>query len=172
MNAKRYRSPVLFVPERTRVRKNALLLLSSLAERLTTPGECDNNGAGIGARVYSGRTASCPVVSGRIPAGEDGMDLEKDNFEDDNELSGLEEDDELAVGEVVETEEEELIIGEEEPETVAAPAARPAAPRPAAKKPAKKAPKKKAKKAKPKKKAAKKRAAKKKPAKKKGKKRR
>jgi len=32
------------------------------------------------------------------------MDLKKDNFEDDNELSGREEDDELG-GEVVETEE-------------------------------------------------------------------
>ena len=60
------------------------------------------------------------------------MDLDKNNFEDDNELSGLEEDDELG-GEVVEAEEEELIIGEEEPET-AAPAARPAAPKPVAKK--------------------------------------
>jgi hypothetical protein len=36
--------------------------------------------------LVSGRTASCPDTSGRIPAGEDGMDLEKDNFEDDNEL--------------------------------------------------------------------------------------
>ncbi len=49
------------------------------------------------------------------------MDL-KDNFEDDNELSGLEEDDELGA-EVVETEEEELIIGEEEPEPAPAPPA-------------------------------------------------
>jgi hypothetical protein len=154
-----------------RASENGACLVAGAAERLTTPGEYDNNGAGIGARIYSGRTASGPETSGRIPAGEGGMDLEKDNFEDDNELSGLEEE-ELAGGEVVETEEEELIIGEEEPETVAAPAARPTAPRPkpAAKKPAKKAPKKKAKakaKAKPKKKAAKKR-----PAKKKGKKRR
>src|SRR6266478_2189965 len=136
------------LPSRTvnepRAPKNALLVLSGLAECLTTPGECDNNGAGIGARIYSGRTASCPKTSGRIPPGEDGMDLEKDNFEDDNELSGLEEEDELAGGEVVETEEEELMIGEEEPETAPAPAARPAAPRPAAKKPAKKAAKKKA----------------------------
>src|SRR5258707_6283500 len=142
--------------KRTRAPKNALLVLSGSAECLTTPGECDNNGAGFGARIYSGRTASCPKTSGRIPPGEDGMDLEKDKFQDDNELSGLEEDDELAGGEVVETEEEELMIGEEEPETAPAPAARPAAPSPAPKKPAKKAPKKKAKKAKPKKKAAKK----------------
>jgi len=35
------------------------------------------------------------------------MDLEKDNFEEENELSGLEEDDELAGdADVVETEEE------------------------------------------------------------------
>jgi hypothetical protein len=125
---------------------------------LTTPGEYDNNGAGIGAGIYSGRTASCPETSGRIPPGEDGMDL-KDNFEDDNELSGLEEDDELGA-EVVETEEEELIIGEEEPEPAPAPLARPVAPKPA-KRPAKKASKKKAKKAKPKKKAAKKKSGKK-----------
>src|SRR5258708_14335171 len=98
----------------------------SLAERLTTLGECDNNGAGIGARIYSGRTASCPEPSGRIPPGEDGMDLEKDNFEEDNELAGLEEDDELT-GEVVETEEEELIIGKEEPDTAPPPAPRPPA---------------------------------------------
>ena len=58
------------------------------------------------------------------------MDLEKDNFEDDNELSGLEEDDELG-GDVVETEEEELIIGEDEPESTPAAAPRPAAPKPA-----------------------------------------
>ena len=50
------------------------------------------------------------------------MDFEKDNFEDETELSPLE-DEELG-GEtesLVETEEEELIIGEEEPEEEAAP---------------------------------------------------
>ena len=41
------------------------------------------------------------------------MDLEKDNFEED-ELSGLEEDDELGGDDVVETEEEELVIGDED----------------------------------------------------------
>ena len=87
------------------------------------------------------------------------MDFEKDNFEDDNELSRLEEDEELGgeTQEMVETEEEELAIVGEEPEEEA-PASRPApAARPAPKKAAKKkaAPKKKAK-AKPKKKAAKK----------------
>src|ERR1700680_1373815 len=72
-----------------------------------------------------------PDTSGRIPPGEDGMDIEKDNFEEENELSGLEEDDELGgdAADVVETEEEELIIGEEEPEE----APRPAAPKPAPK---------------------------------------
>ena len=92
------------------------------------------------------------------------MDFEKESFEDDNELSRLEEDEELGgeAQEMVETEEEELAIIGEEPEEEA-PAPRPA-PKPAAKKPAAKkkaAPKKKAK-AKPKKKAAKKAAKKKK----------
>ena len=70
------------------------------------------------------------------------MDFEKDNFEDDNELSRLD-DEELAgeTEEIVETEEEELVIVGEEPEEEA-PAAKPA-PKPAAKKPAKKAAKKK-----------------------------
>jgi len=89
------------------------------------------------------------------------MDLEKDNFEEENELTGLEEDDELGdAAEVVETDEEELIIGDEEPdEDAPAPAAKPApkvAPKPAAKATVKAA-------AKP----APKKAAKKKPAKKK-----
>ena len=82
------------------------------------------------------------------------MDFEKESFENDNELSRLEEDEELGGEgqEIVETEEEELAIVGEEPEEEA-PAPRPAprpAPKPAAKKKA--APKKKAK-AKPKKKA-------------------
>ena len=42
------------------------------AECLTTLGECDNNTAGIGAGIYSGHTASCPELTGRIPQGEDG----------------------------------------------------------------------------------------------------
>ena len=67
------------------------------------------------------------------------MDLEKDDFEEENELSGLEEDDELAGdADVVETEEEELIITDEEPEEAAKPAPK-AAPKPAAKPAAKKA---------------------------------
>jgi len=94
-----------------------------------------------------------------IPPGEDGMDFEKENFEDDNELSRVEEDEELGgeSQEMVETEEEELAIVGEEPEEEA-PAPRPApAARPAPKKAEKKkaAPKKKAK-AKPRKKAVKK----------------
>ena len=69
------------------------------------------------------------------------MDFEKDNFEDDNELSRLEEEDELGVGdEIVETEEEEILITEEEP-VASAPAPK-AAYKPAAK-PAKKSAKKK-----------------------------
>jgi hypothetical protein len=103
-------------------------------------------------------------MGSEIPPGEDGMDFEKDNFEDDNELSRLEDEEELGgeVREIVETEEEELAIVGEEPEEEA-PAPKPA-PKPAAKKPAanvaKKGakPKKKAKKSKPKKKAAKRRA--------------
>jgi hypothetical protein len=104
-----------------------------------------------------------------IPPGEDGMDFEKENFEDENELSRLEDDEELGgeSQEMVETEEEELaIVGEEPDEEAPAPRPAPAA-RPAPKKAAKKkaAPKKKAK-AKPRKKAAKK------PARKAGKKKR
>ena len=75
------------------------------------------------------------------------MDFEKESFEDDNELSQLEDDEELGgeTQEMVETEEEELAIVGEEPEEEApalrpAPAARPA-PAKAAKKKA--APKKK-----------------------------
>lgn len=85
------------------------------------------------------------------------MDFEKENFEDDNELSQLEDEEELGgeSQEIVETEEEELaIVGEAPEEEAPAPrpgtAARPAAKKTAAKK--KPAPKKKAK-AKPKKKA-------------------
>ena len=46
------------------------------------------------------------------------MDFEKESFEDDNELSRLEEDEELGgeTQEMVETEEEELVVVGEEPE--------------------------------------------------------
>jgi hypothetical protein len=148
-------------------------------EPLTTAREYDNNGAGFRARCNSGWRsviALAPLTASagslhfeKDSLGEDGMDLEKDNFEDDNELSGLEEEDELGGDseEIVEVEEEELILGDEEPGEAPAPAPR-AAPKPAAKPPAKKAaakkvPKKAKKAAKPK---AKKKAAK-KPAKKK-----
>src|SRR5438876_3795193 len=66
------------------------------------------------------------------------MDFEKENFEDDNELSPLEDEEELGgeSQEIVETEEEELaIVGEEPEEEVPAPRPAPAA-RPAPKKPA------------------------------------
>jgi hypothetical protein len=112
--------------------------------------------------------APCPKPA--IPPGEDEMDFDKDHFEDDNEMSPLE-DDELGgdAVEIVETEEEEMVIAEEEPEEeVSAPARpvpKPAAKKSAPKKPAKKAKKKPAKKKPVKKKATKK--AKKKPAKKK-----
>jgi hypothetical protein len=113
---------------------------------------------------------SVPRTTGKkVPHGEESMEFEKDQFEDDEELSRLEDDEELGgePGAVVE-EEEELLIVEEEPadegdEPAAKPAAKPApkkaSPKKAAakkaKKPAKKKPAKKAK-AKPKKKAAKK----------------
>ena len=79
-----------------------------------------------------------------IPAGEDGMDFEKDNFEDDNELSRLENDEELGgeTEEIVEAEEELVIVGEEPEQESAAPASKPAS-KPAARKRAKKAAKKK-----------------------------
>jgi hypothetical protein len=61
----------------------------------------------------------------KIPLGEDGMDFKKDNFEDHNELSRLEDDEELG-DEIVETEEEELTVISEEPEApVPAPKATP-----------------------------------------------
>jgi len=77
------------------------------------------------------------------------MDFEKESFEDDNDLSRLEDDEELGgeTQEMVETEEEELaIVGEESEEEAPAPRPAPAA-RPAPKKAAKKktVPKKKAK---------------------------
>src|SRR5437667_10648038 len=85
------------------------------------------------------------------------MDFEKENFEDDNELSPLEDEEELGgeSQEIVETEEEELaIVGEEPEEEVPAPRPAPAA-RPAPKKAAakKKAAPKKKPKAKPEQKA-------------------
>jgi hypothetical protein len=130
---------------------------SDAAECLTTLQEYDNNGAAAEGswRLQLMQHPTRPPARGFAPR-EDGMDFEKDNFEDDNELSRLEEEDELGGGEeIVETEEEEILITEEEP-VAAAPAAK-AAPKPAAKPAKKAAPKKKAaakaKKAKPKAKA-------------------
>jgi hypothetical protein len=115
------------------------------------------------------RGSDLRATSAGFPPGEDGMDFEKDHFEEDNELSRLEEDEELAGegDEIVEVEEEEIVIGEEEPAAKPVAAKAKAAPKPATK-PAKKAAKKPAKKAKAKpKKKAKKAAKKAKPAKKK-----
>ncbi len=151
------------------------------AERLTTPSEYGNNGARAGwcfLELRPEQRPTDPFSRGpEIPAGEDGMDFEKDNLEDDNELSRLENDEELGgeTEEIVEAEEELVIVGEEPEEESAAPASKPAS-KPAARKRAKKAakkkaaPRKKAKKSKPKKKRGKKRARK--PAKKKKKRRR
>jgi hypothetical protein len=132
---------------------------------LTTPDECDNNGARALAvleessgRKRNGKLHSLPRP--KIPPREDGMDIEKDSFEDDNELSRLEDEELGGETEEIVEEEEELVIVGEEPEP-AAPAPKPAA-RPAGKKRAKKAGKKKparkkaTKKSKPKKKAGKK----------------
>src|ERR1700722_12244454 len=136
------------------------------AELLTTSGEYGNNGQGFGARSRAKTLrpfAATPTrhvpsgvpgcdASGGIPPGEDGMDLEKDNFEEDNELAGLEEDDELGGDDVVETEEEELIIGDEgdeEPGEAPAPKAAKPAPKAAKSAAAKPAPKAAAKKAAP-----------------------
>src|SRR6516165_12626723 len=84
-------------------------------------------------RPFCGRPG--PDTSGKIPPGEDGMDFEKDNFDEETELSPLEDEELADDGEgLVETEEEELIIGEEEPEEAPAPAKKVAAPKPAAKK--------------------------------------
>jgi len=100
------------------------------------------------------RGRSGPDTSGKIPPGEDGMDFDKDNFDDETELSPLEEEELGGETEgLTETEEEELIISEEEPAEEAAKPPKKAAPKKAA---AKKAPAKKAKTAAKKKKAAKK----------------
>jgi hypothetical protein len=129
---------------------------------LTLPAEYGTNATVVFAALAAFLSPRRPrYVGQQIPPGEDGMDFEKDNFDDETEISPLE-DEELG-GEtdgLVETEEEELIIGEE-PEEEAAPkpavkpAVKKAAPKPK-KAAAKKAPAKKAKKAAPKKKAAKK----------------
>jgi hypothetical protein len=132
---------------------------------LTLPAEYGTNATVVLPRERPDCGCAGPDTSGKkIPPGEDGMDFEKDNFDEETELSPLEDEELGEDGEgLVETEEEELIISEEEPEA-AAPAKKVPAPKPAAKKAApkpkkaaaKKTPAKKAKKAAPKKKAAKK----------------
>ncbi len=126
---------------------------------MTTLREYDNNG-GRSERRFSDPSSVARAGGPKIPLGEDGMDFKKDNFEDDNELSRLEDDEELGSGEIVETEEEELTVISEEPEA-AVPAPK-APPKPAVRKRAKRA-KKVAKKKAPKR--AKKASKKKKPAK-------
>jgi len=126
------------------------------SESLTLPAEYGTNATVILPRLWLFSPRRPRYVGQQILPGEDGMDFEKDNFDDETELSPLE-DEELG-GEsdgLVETEEEELIITEEpEEEAAPKPAAKPAAKKSAPK--AKKAAAKKAKKASPKKKTAKK----------------
>jgi hypothetical protein len=123
---------------------------------LTTPAEYGTNAKVVLPDNWPLLWPAGPDTSGKIPPGEDGMDFDKDNFDDETELSPLEEEELGGETEgLVETEEEELIITEEEP-AAAAPKPKPAkkaAPKKAA---AKKAPAKKAKAAPKKKKAAKK----------------
>jgi hypothetical protein len=127
------------------------------SESLTLPAEYDTNATVVCRACGWLIAAPAPTRRAKIPPGEDGMDFEKDNFEDETELSPLEDEELGGDGDgLVETEEEELIISEVEPEeeAVPKPAAKPAS-KPAAKKVApkpkkaavKKAPAKKAKKA-------------------------
>jgi hypothetical protein len=124
---------------------------------LTLPAEYGTNATVVLPRERPDCGCAGPDTSGKkIPPGEDGMDFEKDNFDDETELSPLEDEEVGGDGDgLVETEEEELIISEEpEEEAVPKPAAKPAS-KPAAKKvppkpkkaAVKKAPAKKAKKA-------------------------
>jgi hypothetical protein len=138
---------------------------------LTTTAEWDNKSQGQ-ADVGSG-WCSVPKTPGKVePPGEESMEFEKEPFEEDDELSRLEDDELGGDGEGI-TEEEEILVveeepneeGEEEPAEKAAPKA--AAKKAAPKKVAKKAPKKAAKKAAKVKKPAKKAAPKKKAARKK-----
>src|SRR5260370_27546807 len=90
-NQKQRTNPCIFnilqdMPRRAALRENeaarqqgARRVLRNFAECVTTHSEYDNNRAGIGARIYSGHTASCPRYRGGFPPGEDGTELEKDN---------------------------------------------------------------------------------------------
>jgi hypothetical protein len=79
---------------------------------LTSTLEWDNK-AKDGAAVFSGRREVKTERRGRRlrrkPPGEESMDFEKDQFEEDEELSRLEEDDELGGETIVEEEEEEIL---------------------------------------------------------------
>jgi hypothetical protein len=139
---------------------------------LTSTAEWDNKSQGQ-ADVGSG-WCSVPKTPGKVePPGEESMEFEKDQFEEDDELSRLEDDELGGDGEGITEEEEEILVVEEEPneegeEEPAEKATPKAAPKKAApKKVAKKAPKKAAKKAAKVKKPAKKAAPKKKAARKK-----
>ena len=96
----------------------------------------------LGPSRVRGRLAAGREPFSRAPCGlppvEERMDLHK-GFEDDEELSRME-DDEAGLGgdEIIETEEEEIILAEEE----AAPEPPKPAPKPAKKKPAKRKPRK------------------------------
>jgi hypothetical protein len=130
--------------------------LATRSESLTLPAEYDTNATVVCRACGWLIAAPAPIRRAKIPPGEDGMDFEKDNFDDETELSPLEDEELGGDGDgLVETEEEELIISEEpEEEAVPKPAAKPAS-KPAAKKvppkpkkaAVKKAPAKKAKKA-------------------------
>src|SRR5215467_9667861 len=78
--------------------------------------------------MFGTSAVPCPDTSGETLPGEDGMDLEKDHFYDETELSPLEEE-ELGgdTDEVVETEEVDLIIADEGDDEEGATAAKPAA---------------------------------------------
>src|SRR5271165_2454114 len=124
----------------------------SRAERLTSTLEWDNKAQGRSAVISGCRslTVTFKSTGKKLPPGEESMDFEKDQFEDDEELSRLEEDDELGGETIIEAEEEILTVEEEpaeeaEQETAARPAPKATAKKPApkaAKKPAKKAAKK------------------------------
>ena len=93
---------------------------------MTSMLEWDNKASGRRA-VLSGLRNKQLVT--KEPPREERMDFEKDQFEDDDELSRLEEDEELG-GEaesVIEEEEEEILAIDEEPAEEAEEATRPAA---------------------------------------------
>jgi hypothetical protein len=116
------------------------------AECLTTLRECDNNGSRINWLFQSPAAILTGGVFSPVRFREDGMDFEKDNFEEDNELAPLEEEEAGDVDEVVGVEVDEIVAdddADEEPEmpkrgSAGAPSGR-AASKPPARKPARKA---------------------------------